>query len=196
MSAHTRIRAVRADNRLQALLDVAANLFAQRGYAATSMRDIALDVKMLPGSLYYHFTSKEELLLAVYQAGVVELETAIYAALRLETEPWSRLETACVAHLETVLRNSDYAQVLIRVLPEDVVPVAEHLRALRAGYEQVFRDLVADLPLPAGADRRALRLMLLGALNWARIWFDPEGPESPRSLAVKFVDLLKETQHA
>jgi AcrR family transcriptional regulator len=56
---------------------VAASLFAQRGYAATSMRDIALGVKMLPGSVYYHFASKEELLVAVYEAGVGELDGAV-----------------------------------------------------------------------------------------------------------------------
>ena len=63
-------------------------------------------------------------------------------------------------------------------------------------YEQVFRELVAALPLPAGTDRHALRLMLLGALNWARFWFDPQGRETPRGLAHKFVGLLREAQHA
>lgn len=189
------LRATRADSRLQTLLDVAAALFAQHGYAATSMRDIALGVKMLPGSLYYHFASKEELLVAVYEAGVGELEAAVHAALKQGAEPWAQLEAACLAHLETVLKNSDYAQVLIRVLPEDVPPVAERLRTLRAGYEQVFRDLVAALPLPKGTDRHTLRLMLLGALNWARFWFDPQGRETPRALARKFVGLLKEAQH-
>ncbi len=173
------LRTPRSDSRLHGLLDVAASLFAQRGYAATSMRDIALGVKMLPGSVYYHFASKEELLVAVYEAGVGELEGAVQAALKPGAEPWERLEAACLAHLQTVLKSSDYAQVLIRVLPEDVPPVAERLRTLRASYEQVFRDLVAALPLPAGTDRHALRLMLLGALNWARFWFDPQGRETP-----------------
>ena len=190
------LRTPRSDSRLQGLLDVAAQLFAQRGFAATSMRDIALGVKMLPGSVYYHFASKDELLVAVYEAGVGELEVAMEAALKPGAEPWARLEAACLAHLQTVLKSSDYAQVLIRVLPEDVPAVADRLRTLRAGYEQVFRDLVAALPLPAGTDRRALRLMLLGALNWARFWFDPQGRETPRALARKFVNLLKEAQHA
>jgi len=65
-------RAPRADNRLSVVLDAAARLFAQRGYAATSMRDIAQAAAMLPGSLYYHFAAKEDLLAAVYEAGVRE----------------------------------------------------------------------------------------------------------------------------
>lgn len=189
-------RAPRSDSRLSELLDAAAALFAQRGYAATSMRDIALAVKMLPGSVYYHFASKEELLVAVYEAGVDELATAVRAAVTPADAPWQQLEAACRAHLETVLRHSDYAQVLIRVYPEDVPDAADRLRGLRAGYEDIFRTLVAALPLPAGSDRRTLRLMLLGALNWARVWFDPEGRQTPRALAAKFISFLKEAQHA
>ena len=194
MSSTKPARSPRSDNRLPELLDAAARLFARRGYAATSMRDIAVEIKMLPGSLYYHFPSKEDLLLAVYQAGVIELEKAATEAVAKETDPWDRLEAMCKAHLETVLRDSDYAQVLIRVLPDDIPQAADRLRELRDSYEQFFRQVVAQLPLPAGTDRRALRLMLMGALNWAALWFDPDGRDSPRVLARKFVGLVREAQ--
>jgi len=52
------------------ILDEAARLFRERGYAATSMRDIAAAIDMLPGSLYYHFAAKEDLLVAVYEQRV------------------------------------------------------------------------------------------------------------------------------
>ena len=187
-------RSPRSDNRLPELLDSAARQFASRGYAATSMRDIAVAASMLPGSVYYHFSSKEELLVAVYSAGVKELEVATTEALQKESDPWLRLEALCRAHLETVLRDSDYAHVLIRVLPDDIPGAAERLRELRESYESSFRDAVADLPLTPRADRRALRLMLIGALNWAALWFNPQGRDSPRVLARKFVGLIKETQ--
>jgi len=190
------VRSPRADNRLPAVLDAAARLFAGRGYSGTSMRDIAQAVDMLPGSLYYHFAAKEELLVAVYETGVLAILRAAQAAAQREKEPWAKVEAACAAHLETVLERSDYAQVLIRVLPQDVPAVASRLRALRTQYERVFRELVAALPLPARTDRRLLRLMLLGALNWSRFWFDPDGRETPKSLARKFVALLKEAQDA
>lgn len=194
MSIVAKVRSPRADSRLPELLDAAARLFASRGYAATSMRDIAEAVNMLSGSLYYHFSSKEELLLAVYQAGVEELQKAGAEAVRREEDPWLRLEALCRAHLETVLRDSDYAQVLIRVLPDDIPRISDRLRALRESYEGMFRDVMARLPLQPGADRRALRLMLIGGLNWAPFWFNSQGRDSPRVLARKFVGLLKEAQ--
>jgi AcrR family transcriptional regulator len=195
MTASTKTaRGPRADNRLPELLDAAARLFARHGYAAASMRDIAVEAGMLSGSLYYHFPSKDELLLAVYAAGVQALEDACAPALAREGDPWQRLESLCRAHLETVLRDSDYAQVLIRVIPSDIPKIADQLRTLRANHERHFRDAIAELPLPPGSDRRSLRLMLIGALNWAPFWFNPQGRDTPRALARKFVGLIKETQ--
>ncbi|WP_240933377.1 TetR/AcrR family transcriptional regulator [Diaphorobacter sp. HDW4B] len=149
---------------------------------------------MLPGSMYYHFPSKEALLVAVYSQGVRELESATAVVIEKVLDPWDRLETLCRAHLETVLGDSHYANVLIRVLPDDIPEAAERLREIREGYERTFRQAVDQLPLVPRADRRALRLMLIGALNWTALWFNPQGRDSPRALAKKFVGLIKETQ--
>jgi AcrR family transcriptional regulator len=188
------LRSPRSDNRVSTVLDAAARLFADKGYVATSMRDIAQDCGMLPGSLYYHFAAKEDLLVAVYERGVAELLANVRTAIAKESDPWSRLQAACAAHLQTVLRHSDYAQVLIRVLPGDVAPAAVRLSDLRDEYEKQFAALVAALPLAEGADRKALRLMLIGALNWSRFWFSSPGRDTPRSLARKFVGFIREAQ--
>ena len=66
-------RAPRADNRLPALLDEAARLFGAQGFHGTSIRDIVRSVPMLPGSVYYHFATKDLLLVAVFDDGDVEL---------------------------------------------------------------------------------------------------------------------------
>lgn len=184
-------RAPRADNRLPAVLEAAARLFAQHGYAATSMRDIAQAASMLPGSLYYHFAAKEDLLAAVYEAGVRDIVGAVQAAIARHSDPWARLEAACIAHLETVLKRSDTAQVLIRVLPEQVPAAQLRLKQLRAEYEDLFRALVADLPLAADVDQRSFRLMLLGALNWTRFWYRETGADTPREIARRMLRLLR-----
>ncbi|HVE89635.1 MAG TPA: TetR/AcrR family transcriptional regulator [Burkholderiaceae bacterium] len=189
------LRSPRSDNRVSVVLDAAAGLFAEKGYVATSMRDIAHACSMLPGSLYYHFAAKEDLLVAVYERGVQELLHNVRTAIAKESEPWMRLQLGCTAHLETILRRSDYAQVLIRVLPEDVAPAAARLAGFRDMYEKELAGLIAALPLASSSDRRTLRLMLIGALNWSRFWFDAGGRETPRSLARKFVSFLREAQH-
>jgi AcrR family transcriptional regulator len=183
-------RAPRTDNRLPQVLEAAAGLFRSKGYASTSMRDIAAAVGMLPGSLYYHFASKEELLVAVYRTGVDRIAGAVRAAVAEAPGPWERLEAACRAHLEALLGGSDFAQVVIRIFPGDAPGVEDRLAELREGYEQLFRGLVDGLPPAPDVDPRLVRLFLLGALNWSQFWYRPGGA-GPREIAAGFVRLLR-----
>ena len=183
-------RAPRADNRLPALLDEAARLFGAQGFHGTSIRDIVRSVPMLPGSVYYHFATKDLLLVAVYAEGVRRISERVQAAIHDKPDAWERLEAACIAHLEAVLEETGYAQVVIRVRPTDVPAAAAQLVLLRDAYEGLFAELVDALPVGRGVDRRGLRLMLLGALTWAQTWYRP-GRYSPRSIARHFVALLR-----
>src|SRR5260221_8340011 len=100
------------DNRRPELLAVAARLFAKGGFEATSMRDIAGEAGMLAGSMYYHFPSKNELIAAVYAAGVAEIGAAVDAAVARAQAPWPRLEAACAAHLDSLLADKAHAAVM------------------------------------------------------------------------------------
>src|ERR1700722_3655919 len=141
-SAQGLSRVSRQDNRRAQLLDAAARLFRERGYHATSMRDIAKAVGMLSGSIYYHFESKEEMLLAVYQEGKRRVAEAVDAAVAAESGPWQRLEAACEAHLRALIAHRDYTQVMIRTLPHEAGPAESRIRDLRRDYEQRFRRLI------------------------------------------------------
>ena len=187
-------RAPHADSRLPLLLDEAARLFRSKGYEATSVRDIARAAGILPGSLYAHFATKEDLLAAVYLRGVEQIIEAVQSAIEKLDDPWDRLEAACVAHLEAILRDDDYAQVVVRVRPSDAAAVGADLVQLRNRYEQLFDQLVKALPLPRGTDRATLRLMLMGALNWSQTWYRPDGRFNPRAIARKFVALVRQGQ--
>ena len=183
-------RAPRADNRLPLILDEAARLFRARGFHGASVRDIVAAVDMLPGSLYYHFATKEALLAAVYAEGVRRISEAVGTAIAGKRDPWERLEAAAIAHLEALLQESDYAQVVIRVRPSDAPSVEGELVKLRDDYERLFVELVQGLPLARGTDRRSFRLMLLGALNWSQTWYHA-GKDNPRAIAKHFVALLR-----
>jgi AcrR family transcriptional regulator len=181
----------RASSRLPRLLDEAARAFAERGYAATTVREIVGPIGMLPGSLYCHFATKEALLAAVYKEGVERIGAAVDAAIHGHDDPWLRLEAACVAHLTSLLDQTDYSQVVIRVHPTDAPAAASELIALRDSYEKRFARLVAALPLGGPTDRTMLRLMLVGALNWSQTWYRRGGGATPEKIARRFVGLLK-----
>ncbi|WP_418320696.1 TetR/AcrR family transcriptional regulator [Piscinibacter sakaiensis] len=183
-----------ADSRLPLVLDAAARLIRSRGYEGASVRQIAQAAGMLPGSLYCHFATKDELLVAVYLRGVEQITEAVLAAIEPHDDPWDRLEAACVAHLEAILRDDDYAQVVVRVRPSDAPAAEPRLVELRNRYEGLFNELLQQLPLARGTDRHALRLMLMGALNWSQTWYRPDGRFNPRGIARKFVGLLRQAQ--
>jgi AcrR family transcriptional regulator len=181
----------RGHNRLPKLLDEAARVFAKRGFAAASIREIVEPVGMLPGSLYYHFATKEALLVAVYREGIERISAKVDAAIDGVDDPWSRLEAACIGHLSALLDRTDYSQVVVRIRPDDVPSVATELTILRNSYEHRFEALLEMIALPKSVERRDLRLLLMGALNWSQTWFREGGVLTPGEIAKRFIALLK-----
>lgn len=183
----------RADNRREMLVDKAAELFCQFGYDATSLRDIAAAIGMQPGSMYYHFASKDDILLAVYTEGVKRLSDKVREAVVANegADPWTRLEAACCAHLHSMLHGDTYVQVVSYEFPHRRAQATRDLLLpQRDAYEKIFRDLIADLPLKPGVDRKYLRLTLLGAMAWTLMWYHP-GPQSPKSIGKRIMKLIR-----
>lgn len=185
-----RVGAPRQHNRRDALLAAAAAVIAARGYDATSMRDIAQEAGMQPGSLYYHYASKDELFVAVHEAAIAAIVAAVEAAVVAHADPWARMEAAAAAHLEALLGSRSTATIVSPDFPVNSAKVRARLVAQRDAYERRFHALVEALPLPRGTDRATVRLMLLGALNWTPRWYR-RGRKSPGEIGRAFVRLLR-----
>lgn len=183
--------AQRQNNRRDKLLEAAAQLFSSQGYEATSMRDIAGAVGMLPGSVYYHFPSKEDLFVAVHDEGVRQITDSVREAVKGLTDPWERLEAAAAGHMDALLADNGFASVVTPEYSTKLGQATERLIAQRDAYERMFATFVDALPLPAGADRRMFRLGLLGMLNWARTWYRP-GRKTPAEIGREMVRLLRQ----
>jgi AcrR family transcriptional regulator len=170
------------DSRRLDILRAAAELLAARGYGGTSMRDIAAAVGMLPGSLYYHFPSKDVLIEEIFRTGSELLRDAVEADLAGLADPWARLERACITHLEAHLSHRGVATIVaaggLRSPPELRLRLVRHLDS----YERLFAELVAALDLPPELDRSIYRLSLLSALNTVDLWYRPGG-KTPEAIA-------------
>jgi len=185
---------IQTNNRRDLVLETAAGFFVRKGFSGTSIRDIASEAGMLPGSLYYHFPSKEALLVAVFEEGVARIGDAVDRALAgSQGDAWARLTAVCEAHLATLLGGSNFAQVVVRVLPHDAPGAEQELIALRNAYEARFTTLVEALPLPSGTDPSLFRLMLIGAMNHAPLWYR-QGRDTPADLARQFIANLRKAQ--
>ncbi|MDX5400947.1 MAG: TetR/AcrR family transcriptional regulator [Rhodobacterales bacterium] len=192
---NAQIAAQTPTNRREELLDRAGELMAAKGYDGTSMRDIASAVGMLPGSLYYHFDSKESLFLALHQRVVAVMEARVHAALAAADQaglgPWDRLEAAATAHLEGLIETGNLVAIVSPEFLGEREGISAAIRSERRRYEQLFRDMFSALTLPQGVDRTLLRLHLFGALNWAPIWFDTAKGHDARTVARQIMAVFR-----
>lgn len=177
------------------ILDTAARLLRSGGYHQTTLREIAEAVGIRKASLYHHFASKEEIVEAVVNDGVRFVHQAVAAALQAAegAPPRQRLEAAIGAHLTALHGNSDYTSASIKVFTFGGSPAPESVRGVRRVYEDVWRELIAELQqtgaLSPERSPDALRLFLLGALNGSIDWYRP-GRFDVAELAAEFTALI------
>lgn len=169
--------------RREELIAAAAKIFSARGYEGASLRDICAAAGILAGSMYHHFRSKEDLYVRVQAEGFRHLNAVVDRALEGKTEPWARIEAAIGAHLaELVERNDVVAVTSTSLFHMEGAHLQRRLNRQREAYEERFRRLIQALPLPADVDRSLLRLALLGAINWTRVWYRA-GKRTPAQIA-------------
>jgi len=173
------------------IISEAETLFNRQGFDGASMRDIAGAAELQPASVYYYFKSKEELLWAVWEKGGIELLDRVKNSIADKTDPWQRMETACVAHTSGLLDWRRANQALF-VMPPWHYPesIKDRVIALRDEYEKIFVGLIDDLPLRRGIDRRYLRLAIIGALSWSLFWFKKER-DTPATIAKQMLLMLR-----
>jgi len=163
------------------ILDAAARIFGRKGYGETSLREIAEAAGMQAGSLYYHFASKEELFDEVLSTGMRNIHEKVQCAVRSLESTAShreRIECAITAHLELLLKDSDYYRVACRLLAQAPEPLASRHEAFRIQYGRLWDEFLRDAQA-AGEIRKEikivpLRMLIIGALNWTLEWFDIE----------------------
>jgi AcrR family transcriptional regulator len=175
------------------ILEAAALIFSQKGYHAASMQDIAGAVHLQKASLYHHFTSKQEILLALLDRGLDVLTARLEEVLTQPLPPAEKLRQAMVSYLGTMAEYQSLSAVLLlehRSLEAELR--ARHVPR-RDRFERLWRDLIQqgkeagiyDCPDPSLAGRA-----ILGVLNWSITWYRSDGPSSAEEIAERFADLF------
>lgn len=177
------------------IIQAAAILFAERGYRATSMRDIADRVGLLGGSLYHHIRSKEELFVAVHDYALQHASEQIAQAIAGIAEPWARLEAACIRQLEIQLDPDVMALPFLtdfRNIPQEIL---NQLIARRDVFEHIYAELVGALPLPTEIDKSIYRLLLLSLMNAVGSWYKP-GRMTPAEIGHQIIGIFRHEAHS
>jgi len=155
-------RRLPADQRRQQLVEVALRLFAERGFTATTMDDIAEAAGVTKPLLYQHFGSKRALYLELVDSVAHRLLEAIDEATSAAAGPRQQVEGGFAAYFDLVVTHADAFQLLFG---SDVENDPELSRALRR-VEDVLAEAI-DALIDAGLDRDHRRLLAYAVVGMA-----------------------------
>ena len=164
-------------SRREALLRAAARLFVEKGFEATTTRDIADAVGMRSGSPFYHFRSKQDLLKAAMAEGLETGYRRLQAAIDGIDDAEHRLRALIRTHLGNLLEGECEAPMLLYESRSLDAAARAEIATITDRYQKPWQatldDLAAVGKLPSSAP--PARLLLFGMLNWTPQWYRPDG---------------------
>lgn len=174
------------------LIDAATEAFAERGYHATTTRDIASRAGMSPAALYVHHASKESLLFTLSLEGHRAVRDLLRDAAAATDDPGRRLHAMVYAFTHWHAVHSRQARIvqyeLAALEPHHLEEVARYRREI----DHLMRDAISAGVADGAFDvddvpGTALAVMSLG-VDLVR-WFQPQGPRTPEDVAELYAGL-------
>ena len=174
--------------------NTATALFQERGYAATSMRDMAQALGIEAASLYSHIKSKEEIL----QNICARMSRNFFAAMdEVFAQDFrtaeAKLENAIVAHVKVITEDTSASAVFFLEWRHLSEPYRTEFLEMRKRYEEIFSNILKE-GIEEGAfkemDVKFTVFTLLSALNWTHNWFNPTGKMSAEEIGKRLASLL------
>ena len=180
--------------RREQIHEVASRLFSERGYHATSMRELAGALGMQGGSLYAHISGKEDLLVEIVNGASQQFDEALFALGSVNLPADHKLREAMRRHIQVVADNMDSATVFFHEWKHLSPEAYKRVTGWRDSIDLFYRELVAQ-GIQEGVfrpdlDPRMTSNLILSAVNWTYTWYRPGGPLTPQDIADQFAGML------
>lgn len=179
-----------------AILLTAAALFRRDGYSRATTRQLGDAVGIRGPSVYYHFKSKEDILLGICIESLHRLSAAVRSAASDTDEAPERLSAMIETHVRTLLEDGDMHTTALMEMRWLSEPLRQDVTGERDAYEAMFRAEVADAQASGAVrtdvDARALTLAMLGLLNWTVFWYRSDGELAADEIASLLLTILLE----
>lgn len=179
--------------RKEQIENIATALFKERGFSATSMRDLASEVGIEAASIYAHVRSKEEIL----QGVCFKMAQEFFGELaEIEEQPVSftqQLRQIITVHTKLITRNVAASAVFQQEWRHLSEPFLSDFLELREKYEQRIRALIQqgiDTGEFVSLDTRFVTRTLLSSLNGITQWYKLDGELTPEAIANNLADLF------
>ncbi len=180
-------------NRKEQIVDAAASLFKQKGYASTSMRDLATELGIEAASIYHHIKSKEELLEGIcfdmankFISNAKEVNDIYFNA-------EEKLRMAIRLHIETITQNQNQSAVFLSEWRNLSEPKLTLFKQLRQQYENQFTIILMDgenEDIFDHIDKKFAVLSILSTINFVNEWYNPAGKMNAKQIAEKLSNFI------
>jgi AcrR family transcriptional regulator len=195
-------RGKRWEDRRTAIVDVAAKLFAERGYHATGTAELCEAVGLGKGSLYYYVQSKENLLYLIHDRVMSQVLGLVTRIAELDEPATDRLRQLGQEQISVIATYPDHVRVFLHEHKALTGERAEQFITSRRRYERQIERILSD-GVQAGefaiSDVRIAALAWLGMHNYTYLWYEPSKRLTAKRLAAEyfklFIDGIRAPEH-
>jgi len=183
----------KVSSRKTIILREAARLFREKGYSGTNLRELAKSSGIQGGSIYHHFSSKQEILYQIMEYTMTILINKIGELIGSEPDPFERLRKAIRFHIEYHTSNVNETYVTDAELRSLTPDNYKKIVVLRNKYEHIYIQIIKDgirAEKMKIDDVKLVSKALLQMLTGVSYWFDPNGSLRINEIANKYIKLF------
>jgi AcrR family transcriptional regulator len=180
--------------RKEQVIRKAAELFREKGYVASSMRDLAQKLGIEAASLYSHIRSKEEILQNLCFDMASEFRKSLEEVEKQNLTASEKLRRGIIGHIQVMARDLTASAVFMNEHRHLSQPYLRDFLLLRINYINRFKSIieagVASGEFKTTIDKKLAVMTLFSSLNWMPLWYDPMGTIEPVELGLQLADML------
>ncbi|MEZ5687724.1 MAG: TetR/AcrR family transcriptional regulator [Caenibius sp.] len=176
----------------------AISVFHRLGYQSASLSAVAAEVGVDRATIYYYFSSKEEMFDEIVHSVVEENEALARKIAASEMTPSRKMRELIMAFMASFTDNYPLIHIYVREDLEQVtgkrVDWSKQMRRLNRSIENSFIEIIeqgyADNSFRKIGSARAASYGILGMLNWSHRWMRPDGPTAHEDMGKIFAEMV------
>lgn len=181
-------------SRKEQVIRSAAELFREKGYAASSMRDLAQKLGIEAASLYSHIKSKEEILQSLCFDMAAEFRKSLDEVEKQKVSASEKLKMGITGHVQVMAKDLIASAVFMNEHRHLSQPYLREFLLLRINYINRFKDILEEGvrkgEFKDNIDIKLAVMTLFSSLNWMPQWYDPNSNIDSLSLGQQLADML------
>jgi AcrR family transcriptional regulator len=175
------------------IIDAAAKVFREKGYKEATLEDIATEVNMLKGSLYYYIEKKDDLLYAVVERPLTEMTANLTQIVQSSDTPTVKLEKALKNHMYgfQTYQSELFVWISIEWFKSEF---GGEIHTLGDEYDRLFRKIIMEgvtkKEFRSDLDPKLITFAIFGVYNYLQRWYSPNNSYSLDDISTQFNDFV------